>query len=119
MALATLTDVADRLGRDLTDSETRQATALLADATALIVDRFPAQGVTPTSSAAAVCAAMVVRVLRNPDARRTEQLDDYSFTVDSAVSSGQLYISAAEAELLRPPRTSAFTIVPGAPVPAP
>ncbi|MFE5771440.1 Gp19/Gp15/Gp42 family protein [Streptomyces sp. NPDC056485] len=118
MALATLTEVADRLGRDLTESETRQATALLADATAMITDRFPVQAVTPTAAAAAVCAAMVVRVLRNPDARRTEQLDDYSYTVDNAVSSGQLYVSSTEAELLRPPRTSAFTIVPGAPVPA-
>lgn len=47
-------------------------------------------------SVARVMVAMVVRVLRNPDARRQLGEDTYQETVDQAVSSGQLYISETE-----------------------
>lgn len=111
MALATLEDVADRLGRDLTDDEARQGTALLQDATAMILDRFPRFEATPTDASRTVCRSMVVRVLQNPDGIRSEQIDDYQRTIDSARSTGELYISDTEAELLRPPGTTAFSIV--------
>ncbi|MEU1421477.1 Gp19/Gp15/Gp42 family protein [Kitasatospora sp. NPDC005751] len=117
--LATLADLADRLGRDLTTTETRQAAALLHDATAIILDRFPRYATTPTDASTAVCAAMVLRVLRNPDGKRSEQIDDYSYTVDSARSAGELYLTEHEVETLRPIRTAAFTIVPGAPAVTP
>ncbi|MFJ2863685.1 Gp19/Gp15/Gp42 family protein [Kitasatospora sp. NPDC087314] len=110
--LATLTDLADRLGRDLTPTESRQATALLHDATAVILDRFPRYATTPTAASTAVCSAMVLRVLRNPDGKRSEQIDDYSYTVDSARSAGELYITEHELDTLRPIRTSAFSITP-------
>ncbi|MFD5916179.1 hypothetical protein ACFVYP_07035 [Kitasatospora sp. NPDC058201] len=113
--LATLADLADRLGRDLTTAETRQATAWLDDATALILDRFPQYATAPTPASTAVCCAMVLRVLRNPDGKRSEQIDDYSYTVDSARSAGELYLTEHEIETLTPVRTSAFSIVPGAP----
>lgn len=115
MALATLDNLADRLGRDLTPAETRQATALLDDATAIILDRFPQYLTAPTQASIAVCSAMVLRVLRNPDGKRSEQIDDYSYTIDSARSAGELYLTAAELDTLRPIRTSAFSIVPGTP----
>ncbi|MGK4583479.1 Gp19/Gp15/Gp42 family protein [Kitasatospora sp. HPMI-4] len=118
MPLATTADLADRLGRDLTDAETRQATALLTDASAIIIDRFPQYATSPTAASTAVCAAMVLRVLRNPDGKRSEQIDDYSYTIDSARSAGELYLTEHEAATLRPVRTSAFSIVPSAPVPA-
>ncbi|MEV4737180.1 MULTISPECIES: hypothetical protein [unclassified Microbacterium] len=47
-------------------------------------------------SVARVMVAMVIRVLRNPDARRQLGEDTYQETVDQAVSSGQLYISEME-----------------------
>lgn len=47
-------------------------------------------------SVARVMVAMVIRVLRNPDARRQLGEDTYQETVDQAVSSGQLYISEVE-----------------------
>lgn len=47
-------------------------------------------------SVARVMVAMVIRVLRNPDARRQLGEDTYQETVDAAVSSGQLYISETE-----------------------
>ncbi|MFW3477304.1 hypothetical protein [Streptomyces microflavus] len=41
MVLASPADLADRLGRDLTAAEERQANVFLADATAIIIERFP------------------------------------------------------------------------------
>jgi hypothetical protein len=115
MALATTADLADRLGRDLTATEARQAVPLLDDATAIILDRFPQYLEAPTQASTAVCSAMVLRVLRNPDGKRSEQIDDYSYTIDSARSAGELYLTAAELDTLRPIRTAAFSIVPGVP----
>jgi len=43
---------------------------------------------------------MVIRVLRNPRALRSTSIDDYSETIDSAVSAGELYLSDREAQLL-------------------
>ena len=114
MALATLTDLADRLGRDLTDSETRRATAWLDDATALILARFPQFEDTPTAVSKKVCCSMILRVLTNPDGKRQESIDDYSYTVDSSRSRGEIYLSDEEAEELRPPASGAFSIVQGA-----
>lgn len=49
---------------------------------------------------------MIIRVLKNPESVRilTESIDDYSNakTLDSAISSGELYISAAELAMLTP-----------------
>lgn len=115
MALATLTDLSDRLGRDLTAVETRQATALLEDASGIILGRFPQYATTPTANATAVCAAMVLRVLRNPDGHRQEAIDDYSYTVDSSRSAGELYLTDHEAATLRPVRSASFSVVPVAP----
>ncbi|MFH9977941.1 hypothetical protein ACH4ND_01510 [Streptomyces sp. NPDC017179] len=115
VTLATLEDVTNRLGRDLTEEETRQATALLEDATAMILDRFPRYATEPTSTSKAVCRAMVLRVLQNPQGLRQESIDDYQVTYDAARSAGELYISDTEAEMLRPLATSAFSITPTAP----
>lgn len=115
MALATLDDLADRLGRDLTAEEERRATAWLDDATALILKPFPQYETAPTAVSKKVCCAMVLRVLGNPDGKRQESIDDYSYTVDSSRSRGEVYLSDDELEELRPPKKSAFSIVPGAP----
>ena len=115
MALATLDDLADRLGRDLTDEEERRATAWLEDAEALILKPFPQYATTPTAISKKVCCAMVLRVLTNPDGKRQESIDDYSYTVDSSRSRGEVYLSDDELEELRPAKKAAFSIVPGAP----
>lgn len=49
-----------------------------------------------SESVARVVVAMVIRVLRNPDARRQLGEDTFQETIDQAVSSGQLYISEIE-----------------------
>lgn len=115
MALATLTDLADRLGRDLTATEERRATAWLADATALILKEYPQYATAPTDVSKKVCCAMVLRVLNNPDGKRQESIDDYSYTIDSSRSRGEVYLSDDEVEELRPPLKGAFNITPGAP----
>jgi hypothetical protein len=115
VALATLEDLADRLGRDLSESEQRRATAWLEDAEALILSRFPQYATTPTAISKKVTCAMVLRVLTNPDGKRQEAVDDYSYTVDSSRSRGEVYLSDDEAAELRPqPGGGAFSIVLGA-----
>lgn len=57
-----------------------------------------------------VVAAMVLRVLRNPDAIRQWQIDDASFTRDQLVSAGLLYASEDEVALLLDDPPGAFTI---------
>jgi len=114
-ALATLDDLAVRLGRSLTAAEMGQASAWLDDATAIIVDRFPQYATTPTAASTAVCCAMVRRVLLNPGGLRSETVDDYSYTRDTVLSAGELYMTDSEIDALRPVRTSAFSITPYTP----
>ena len=52
---------------------------------------------------ASVVEDMVLRVARNPDGKRSESIDDYSWTLDSRVSAGMLYLSDEELGLLVPP----------------
>ena len=53
-----------------------------------------------------VMTSMIVRVYKNPDSLKTvsEGIDDRteSTTLDGSVSSGEMYISAAELAMLRP-----------------
>ena len=46
---------------------------------------------------------MVIRVLRNPDARTSEGVDDYRYSIDKALASGRLYLDEDERKLLTPP----------------
>ena len=56
----------------------------------------------PADDVRDVVVAMVERKLRNPDGTRTWSGDDYSQTVDAALSSGQLYVTADERAGLMP-----------------
>ena len=47
-----------------------------------------------------VQCAMVLRVIKNPDGLLSEQIDDYTYRRDSALSAGSLYLSDAERALL-------------------
>ena len=47
---------------------------------------------------------MVIRVLRNPNAYRQVSIDDYMRQIDTAISSGHLYLTADERTLLAPRR---------------
>lgn len=110
---ATVDDLRGRLlGRDLTADEETKAPVLLADASAIMRGRFPTLDTATPDTAVGVCCAMVLRVLQNPQGKRTEAIDDYSYTIDSARSAGELYLTEAEVEQLRPAPRTAFSIVP-------
>lgn len=108
--------------RPLTPAEETITYALLADAWLIVQSRFPTiqdrlDAVPPTVDVEAVrmvLASMVLRVLRNPDGKTQESIEDYSYTVNSAVASGQLYVTDDEFRLLAVSSTggTAFTIRP-------
>lgn len=110
-ALATADDVRDRLGRALTDSEAVSAGAYLSQASALVRHRFPTVDARITAGdlsaelVAGVVADAVVRVLRNPEGKVSEGVDDYSYRRSDATATGSLYLSAEEIALLTPRRS--------------
>lgn len=60
----------------------------------------------PMEAVQDVMASMIIRVLKNPDSARiiSESIDDYTDgrTLDAAISSGELYVSAFEVQMLTP-----------------
>lgn len=68
--------------------------------------------------ASGVAVDGVLRVLRNPDGKVQEAIDDYSFRRADAVADGVLYLTGAELAQLAPAAArsavGAFTIRPGA-----
>lgn len=120
--LATVTDLEARW-RPLSELEAATATALLDDAWSIIRSRVPSIDARLAGSSEsvdeqlviAIECAMVLRVLRNPDGKRQESIDDYSWTRDNAVSAGLLYLSDDELTMLSPAGASSasFTVRPG------
>lgn len=121
MALATVKDVEDRIGRPLTDAEKVQVAAWFLDLEAQALARgvdlnaLVDAGTLSAALVTAIMASAVIRVLNNPKGvrQRTVSIDDYSTseTIDSAASAGLLYFMDAEWELLAPGNTGdAFTI---------
>ena len=106
---ATVSDIEARW-RPLTADESITAITLLADAWWILLGRLPsleenmtAQTVAP-ENVVRVLSAMVLRVLRNPDGKLEEQIDDYRYRRDSVVSSGTLQVTADELADLTPGR---------------
>lgn len=118
---ATIDDLARRSLRPLTDDEKRVGEGWLEDAWAMLVIQRPYLAIAAdrdrlvAAVVVQVLCAMVMRVINNPEGKYQESGDDYSYSRDSAVSTGALYVSADELALLpageRRRRTS-FTIVP-------
>lgn len=115
-----VSDIAERW-RPLSDGEVIVTQSLLADAWAIVVSAVPdietrLAGNPPALNEAlvkVVVSAMVLRVLRNPEGKLSEAIDDYKFTRDSARSAGTLYIDPSELALLAPSvSTGAFSIRP-------
>lgn len=102
---ATIDDLKDRSFRPLSSQEEIVGAVLLEDAWNLIIKLRPhvAEESTDTALRALVVqvqCAMVLRVIKNPNGLLSEQIDDYTYRRDSAVSDGSLYISDAELALL-------------------
>lgn len=102
---ATIVDLEARSFRTLTASEKLVGATLLDDAWAIVLgakpnvaDRLDAVPVDPMFEALVVqtLAAMVLRVLSNPEGKLEERQDDYQYRLDSAISTGSLYLSESE-----------------------
>lgn len=118
MTYALPNDVETRLGRSLTPEQTTQVQAWLVDVEAEIREKIPnlddlAADPDYLQLLIRVECAAVLRVVRNPDGKMTERIDDYSWTRDAATASGRLFITDDEWGLLTPDSsTEAFTIRP-------
>lgn len=100
--------------RPLSAAEWRTAEVLLGDAWQYLLPRVQRleQRTTTIPPATApdldpatvtgVLATMVLRVMRNPDGKRQESIDDYSWTLDNARSGGLLYATEDELATLAP-----------------
>lgn len=109
MAYATLTDVSTRLGRPITSTdEVVQVNAWIEDVEALILARIPtlvADVATGTPSAALVAmveATAVIRKIRNPEGKVSEDIDDYRYRLNAEAARGDLFLTDAEWVLLSP-----------------
>ena len=77
-------------------------------------DADPPEGLDPAVVVFVLCA-MVLRVSMNPEGKRQESIDDYSYMRDNSTAAGQLYLSDDEyGMLIDDPAASegAFTITP-------
>lgn len=116
---ATIADIEARW-RPLSAPEQTVAATLLDDAWLILIQRLPSiperidNGTLNPELVISVLCAMVLRVLRNPEGKRQESIDDYSYMRDNAVAAGMLYVSDDELGLLDPSGASAvaFTIRP-------
>lgn len=96
--------------RPLSDLEKVNAQALLDDAWALLVGRRLdlevdiAEDKVSTENVVRVVAAMVLRVMRNPDGFTSESLDDYTYRRDAVIASGVLHVTPEELGDLTPAR---------------
>lgn len=108
---ATVADIEARW-RSLSTQQTTNAEALLDDAWAMLLSRRPTleaditAGTVSEANVIRVICAMVLRVLRNPEGKLEETIDDYSYRRDSATSTGGLYITPDELADLTPGRAS-------------
>lgn len=103
-------------GRTLTDPE-RVATQVWLDrATAEVrrrvktVDDRIADGTLDSTLVAGVVVDMVLRVLRNPDGKVSESIDDYTFRRADSLAAGALYMTDGEMSLLSPAKSRASSI---------
>lgn len=116
--LTPTSDVAARLGRELTEAEGGLAFVLLGDAENMIRLRVPSGDLDDLDQDALhqVAANAVVRILRNPEGYRSESAGAVSYTIDSRVAAGFMTILADEWALLGltspPANGGAFSIAP-------
>ncbi len=104
---ATTADLVARW-RLLSAQETTNGTTFLADAWRMLKRRYNAlddaadldtaiaADADLSAEVVRVLATAVLRVMKNPDGKRQEAIDDYSWQRDQAVSAGLLYISDEE-----------------------
>ena len=121
MAFANLSDVADRLGRPISDpDEVKQVNAWIADVEVIIRSRIPdiddqiGDGALSADVVTMVTTNAVVRKALNPTGKQNERIDDYSYGLTEDAARGDLFLTEAEWGLLMPVSASgAFSVRPG------
>lgn len=116
--IASASDIEARW-RPLSDAQKTVVAALAGDVYRRLLARIPdledRAAADPDGFGADVIqvqANAVIRVLKNPDGKRQESIDDYSWTRDRAISAGELMVLGSEWALLgvNAKRGKAFTI---------
>lgn len=103
------TDIEDRW-RTLSEQETRVAQTFIDDAWALLLTRRPnleadiAAGTVASTNVVRVVSAMVLRVMRNPEGKEFESIDDYSYRRSAIMASGVLHVTGDELADITPGR---------------
>jgi hypothetical protein len=106
---ANITDVAARLGRSISDAtEIAQVNAWLADTESLILARISdlddlVDAGAPTEAVVVMveCQA-VIRKIRNPEGKVSEDIDDYRYRLNPEAARGELFLTDEEWVLLEP-----------------
>ena len=94
MAYATVIDVATTLGRPITDTdEQRQVLNWIGKTERIISARLGDLNAMDRQILADVISEVVARRARNPDGKRNERIDDYSYTLDAAASAVELTLT--------------------------
>ena len=97
VAYATVIDVATTLGRPITDpDEQAQILNWIGKVERIIAARLGDLGNLDRQILADVISEVVARRARNPDGKRNERIDDYSYTLDAAASAVELTLTADE-----------------------
>nr|DAO15687.1 MAG TPA: hypothetical protein [Caudoviricetes sp.] len=97
MTYATVFDVATTLGRPITDpDEQNQILNWIAKTERIISARLGDLDALDRQILADVISEVVARRSRNPDGKRNERIDDYSYTLDAAASAVELTLTDAE-----------------------
>jgi hypothetical protein len=96
--------------RPLNTQQTVNANAYIDDAWAMLLGRRPnletdlAEGTISRDNVIRVVSTMVIRILRNPEGKQSEQIDDYKYTRHELVSSGMLHVTPDELADITPGR---------------
>lgn len=77
------------------------------------VDARIAAGTLDSELVKHVTVDVVLRNLKNPEGKSQEQIEDYRYVRDKTTSSGQLFLTDQEVDLLSRRPHRAFSIVPG------
>ena len=112
---ATIEDVATTLGRPITDpDETKQVESWIQKVQRRVYRRLGDLDRLDGESLRDVISEVVARRIRNPEGKKSERIDDYSFSLDSDAAKSGLYITDEEWDLLIPDVSvdGAFTIGP-------
>lgn len=113
MAVATVGQVETSLGRTLNAAENAQIALWLEDAEMQIRLRLGPVAELDQDALAYVEREAAILKLRNPEGKKSEQVDDYKYDRGSAQARGEVFITDEWWDMLTPDGSeTAFTIVP-------